>query len=149
MGSRVVAEVHYRGASEPVVDRGTLGLFFAEQQANRASELVLEATTSGPPGRLRAATRLASDTHVWAMKPDIGAGFESIEISARTPGGRTEVLLYARDLRAEWPTPFILKEPKLLRRGTELSLVARTGASRSTVRPRNMRLTIGRYQATR
>ena len=50
-GSHIVAEIHYRSAKEPVVDRGTLGLFFAESPTpNRPSDLVLEATGEVPGG---------------------------------------------------------------------------------------------------
>src|SRR6266850_4145359 len=41
-GSHVVAEIHYKGANEHVVDEGTLGLFFGDQTTPKAvSEVVL------------------------------------------------------------------------------------------------------------
>ncbi|MBZ5676504.1 MAG: hypothetical protein LAP61_19885 [Acidobacteriia bacterium] len=119
-GSHVVAEIHYRGGKERVVEQGTLGLFFADQTAaDLISDVVLENKT-----------RLDADTYVVALRPDIQPGVKSIEVSARKPDGGTEVLLFAKDIPVDWPTPYILKEPVRLPRGTVLSV---TGTARSTV----------------
>ena len=144
-GSRVVAEVHYRGASEPVVDAGTLGVFYAAPSATRAaSDLILDARAAAPSSstRLRATARITADTYVWALRPDFGPGVKSIEVSARGPDGSTEILLFAKDPSTEWPTPFILEPPRLIRRGTELSLVAHTA---DAGRPAPVRVSLSRY----
>jgi hypothetical protein len=170
--SRVVAEIFYRGTSEAVVDRGTLGLFFdggrqatastgTRRRPALSSDLVLEATNATPSGTagatgqtgaagagtqtLRATTRLAADTRVWALRPDLVPGITSIEISARTPTGGTEILLFARDPAIEWPTPYILKGPRLLRRSTELSVVARIRPGQQRERADRIRVTVSRY----
>jgi hypothetical protein len=170
--SRIVAEIHYRSANEAVVDRGTLGLFFdaartdsrptdVRRRSAFSSDLVLDATaatpaesaaaagagTRGAAGEqtLRVVTRVATDTHVWALRPDLVRGITSIEVAARTPEGGTDILLFARDPAIEWPTPYVLKEPRLLRRGTELSLVASLRAARDEPRTGPVRLTISRY----
>jgi hypothetical protein len=148
--SRIVADIHYRGTNEPVVDRGTLGLFFDEaRRPTLSSDLVLDARNIAPAGAavqtLRAATRIATDTHVWALRPDLVPGVTSIEVSARTPDGGTEILLLARNPAIEWPTPYIMKTPRLLRKGTEVSVVAHRNAVRDEVRRSRLRLTISRY----
>jgi hypothetical protein len=119
-GSHIVAEINYRGIRERVVERGTLGLHFADPaSADLVSDIVLEGKT-----------RLAADTNVVSLLPAINAGVKSIEVSARKPDGGTEVLLFAKDIPADWPTPYILKEPVRLPRGTVLSV---TGGVRLTV----------------
>jgi hypothetical protein len=147
-GARVVAEIHYRGAAEPVVDRGVLGLFFADRAATRvASDLRLDAaagvSAAGSTAPLRAATRVTADTYLWALRPDVGPGVASIEVSARRPDGSTEILLFAKDPSPEWPTSFILEQPRLIRRGTELSLVAHYGGP-APPQP-SVRVTVSRY----
>jgi hypothetical protein len=118
-GSHIMAEIHYRGVRERVVDHGTLGLFFADQPSlDLVSDIVLEPKT-----------RLDADTYVVALLPEIHAGVKSIEVSARKPDGGTEVLLFAKDIPVDWPTPYILKEPVRLPRGTVLSV---TGTARLT-----------------
>jgi hypothetical protein len=119
-GSHVAAEIHYKGVKERVVESGTLGLFFADPSAtDLISDVVLENKI-----------RLDADTYVVALMPEIQAGVKSIEVAARKPDGGTEVLLFARDISSEWPTPYIVKAPVLLPRGTVLSV---TGTPRVTV----------------
>jgi len=141
--SRIVAEVHYRSADRPVVDQGTLGVFFNQAKASAlSSDVVLEAKASAP-GKLRATTKLTRDTHVWALRPDLVPDVASIEVSARTPDGATEILLLAKNPAIEWPTPYILKAPRLLRRGTEVSLVTQKRAD--TRASASMRLIMSRW----
>ena len=124
-GARVVAEVYYRSADVPVTEQGTLGLFFGEpSDAPTGSDLVLQ-PGSVASGTAHAVASIASDTHVWALKPDFDGPVASLEVSSRRPDGGTDILLYARDAAAEWPTPYILKRPLLLRRGSQITMVAR------------------------
>jgi hypothetical protein len=119
-GSHIVAEIHYRGGKERVVEQGTLGLFFGDQTAaDLISDVVLDHKTT-----------LAADTYVVALRPDLQPGVKSIEVSARKPDGGTEVLLFAKGIPVDWPTPYILKDPVRLPRGTVLSV---TGTARSIV----------------
>ena len=143
--SRIVAEVHYRGANEPAVDRGTLGLFFTQSRtASAAPDIVLEPRNITPE-KLRTTIRLTRDTHVWALRPELVAGIASIEVAARTPDGGTEILLLAKNPAIEWPTPYIMKAPRLLRRGTEVSVVVQKGAATSDAQTGRVRLTISRF----
>jgi hypothetical protein len=135
-GSHIVADVHYQPAKEAVMERGSLGLFFTDKPAAASvSNLVLE-TKADAAQRFRAENRLAADTRLIALRPEIGPGVKSVEVSAKKPDGSTEVLLFAKDFSPDWPTPYILKEPVLLRRGTVLSVVAYGGP---------VKLTISRY----
>jgi hypothetical protein len=93
---------------------------------------------------VRGRTRLLADTYVWALQPRIVPGLVSIQVSARKPDGRTEILLFARDIAAEWPTPYVLERPVLLPRGTELSVSAHYANDRPADR---VLLTISRYTA--
>ena len=61
---------------------------------------------------------------MWAIQPEIVAGLSTLEVSARRPDGGTDVLLALTDPSAEWPTPYLLKTPRLLSRGTEVFVVA-------------------------
>jgi len=134
-GSHIVAEIHYQGMRERVVDQGVIGLFFADKPGpNVASDLMLEAkNNAAESARFRTETRLAMDTNVLALRAEIPNGVKSIEVSARKPDGGTEVLLFAKDISPDWPTPYIFREPVLLRRGTVLSVTAYGGAVKLTV----------------
>jgi hypothetical protein len=128
-GSHIVAEIHYRGAKESVVDRGTLGLFFADQPSVKpVKDLVLEAggeVSAGIPSqKFRSGMHLTADTDAFALRLESQPGVQSIEVSARRPDGTTEVMLFEKNIRLDWPTPLIFKQPVRLPRGTELSLIA-------------------------
>jgi Cu/Ag efflux protein CusF len=117
-GSHIVAEVHYYGASEPILDAGSLGLHFSAQPSSRVvSDLTLEA-------KPRATLKLDSDLVVLALQPTLRPGLQSIEVRARTPAGATQILLFARDISTAWPTPYIYRNPVALPKGTELTLSA-------------------------
>jgi hypothetical protein len=141
-GARVSAELHYSAGSEPVTDVGTIGLLLARGASAPPADLVLTArTTSGRAGVRRGSTRLASDATIWALAPEIPPGTQSMELSARRPDGSTEVLLLVERPPADWPTPYVLKTPIRLVRGTELRLALAADA-RSTV---PARVIVSRY----
>jgi hypothetical protein len=147
-GAHIAAEIHYRHLNESVVDRGTLGLFFADTpNPQTATDLVLPAgsdETSSDAARARAQMVLPSDTALLAMRPEVGPGVRSVEVSARRPDGGTDVLLFAKDIQLDWPTPFVFADPIVLRRGTTLSVTAyyTGGASAATA---GLRLTVSGY----
>src|SRR5262249_7964243 len=131
-GSHVLAEIHYRRVNNTVVDRGAFGLFFVDKPApNTMSEVVLAAKDSGTGKSLHAETKSAADTHAVALHLDGEA--KSVEVSARQPDGGTDVLLYAKDFPQDWPTPYVFKDPVLLRRGTVLFVTAYGGPVKLTV----------------
>jgi hypothetical protein len=121
-GSHIVAEIHYLGVADRPADQGTIGLSFSDEPSPELiSDIVLDSKK-----------QLLADTYVVALWPEIQPGVKSIEVSARKPDGGTEVLLFAKDIPADWPTPYILKEPVRLPRGTVLSVTAHSGGARLT-----------------
>jgi hypothetical protein len=150
-GSHIVAEIHYRHASEEVVDRGQLGLFFADRGAALpVADVVLESRGDVPAGasagRFHAETKLDRDTAVLALRPDVFPGVTSVEVSARKPNGGSEILLFARDIPIDWPTPYIFKEAVALPGGTTLAVTAYYANHGTTPVPAGVRLTVSRYQ---
>jgi len=146
-GAHITAQIHYRGTTNPITDQGTLRLFFAEPgKLASVSDLTLTSkpvALSGPAARkFRAEIRLATDTDVLALRPELLPGVDSIEVSSRRPDGGTDVLLFAKDLAVDWPAPFIFKEPVVLRRGAVLSVTAYINAKSPP--PPSYRLTISR-----
>ena len=133
-GAHIAAEIHYQAAKERIVESGTLGLFFAGKPTpNTMSDIVLDAKTTGTPNRFRGETRLTADAHAVALRMEAAAGVKSIEVSARKSDGGTDVLLFAKDIPSDWPTPYIFKEPVILRRGTVLSVTSYDGPVKMTV----------------
>ena len=148
-GARVAAEIHYRGTTETVVDRGTIGLTLADAGAGAARDISDLVLVAGSAGRLKAAplrarVRLAADTYVWALQPRLVPGLSSLQVTARKPDGRTDILLFAQEISTEWPTPYLLDRPVLLAKGTELTVSAHYASEPPADRTL---LTISRYNA--
>jgi hypothetical protein len=141
-GAHITAEIYYRGASERLVDQGTLGLFFSDSsKAATVSDLTLSTKTSGA-GKLRSELRLDADTDVLALYPEVVPGLSSLEVSSRRPDGGTDVLLFAKDFSMDWPTPFVFKDPVSLRKGAILTATATVAPSAPS--PASFRLTVNR-----
>ena len=129
------------------MDQGTLGLFFADQSEPKpVSDLVLEAKGEVPAGtasqKFRAVTRLAADTDALALRVESQPGVKSIEVSARKPDGTTTVMLFDKNIRQAWPTPFIFKDPVSLPKGAELAVVAYYSNPGSRQEAGGIRLTV-------
>jgi hypothetical protein len=131
-GTHIVVETH--GAT---TDRGTLGLFFSDKPTpNTMSDLVLATKSIPEGGRFRGETTLTTDTRAVQMRLEMPPGVKSVEVSARKPDGGTDVLLFAKDIATDWPTPYIFKDPVSLRRGSILSVTSYGAA---------VKLTLSRY----
>ena len=123
-GARIIAEVHYKGGSEPIMAGGSLGLYFAGGAPARSVEdLVVNASPlPGGEGRpkFQGTATLPADIVALALKPDVQAGVEAFEVSATKPDGTVQVLLLVRDALPEFPTPYINANPVHLPAGTQL-----------------------------
>jgi hypothetical protein len=129
-GSHLVADTLYYRSGPAPADRGTgegtLGLYFTDQPSRQAvTNLILSAKPVGPgsPGKLLATTTLETDTTVLAVEPEIHPGLRSIEIFARTPQGSRQVLLFAKAIPVDWPTPYIYATPVILHGGAQLTVI--------------------------
>jgi hypothetical protein len=139
-GAKLTVEIGYRGASEEVPGDGALGLYFADKPAQAISSIDMSPpavnVAAGKIGeRLRAESVIKEPTAIAAMWPRLGAGARSIEVTAIRPDGSVEPMLWVNNYRAEWPAPYILKDPVTLPAGTKLLMTAyydnRTGAALS------------------
>jgi hypothetical protein len=125
-GAKLTVEMGYRGATEEVTGAGELGLYFAEKApAQPASGLrITPAPITLAAGktreRIRSEAPIKAATTIVALWPRLGPGARSIEVTAIRPDGSVEPLLWVNSYRAEWPSPYILKEPSSLPAGTRL-----------------------------
>ena len=135
--AKLIVEVGYRGGMDEAPGSGELGLYFAEKAGQ--SPIAIEITAApvnvaaGKIGeRFRAETAIKSASSINAMWPKLGPGARSIEVTAIRPDGSVEPMLWVNNYRAEWPAPYILKEPIALPAGTRVVMTAyydnKTGA---------------------
>jgi hypothetical protein len=124
-GSHILAKIYYRSEKVKVTDGGEIGLFFRDKPVPGAiSDLTLSTSSASGDGRFRSEVPLTRDTHIVALRLDPPAVAKTVEVSERKTDGQTRVLLFAKDFSSDWPSPFIFKEPVLLRRGSVLSVTS-------------------------
>ena len=142
--TRIVAEIHYRPAGASATERGRLGLFFGDDSRPTPmdADLTIDARTERG-SRVRGQATLTSDTYAVALWPELPAGLNGVEVSARSRAGATDVLLFAKDPPAGWPTPYVFKKPVLLRAGTSLVVTGSFAGGAATP----LRVRVSRYRA--
>jgi hypothetical protein len=114
--SRITVDVLYRGISEPVVDKPTLGLYFRKSPAAPVGQLVLQpasalASSTAEGQKLGAELRVPADSRLLSMRVDMVPGAKSIEIKTRRPDGGVQVLLLIKEYPQQWQTPFVFRQP--------------------------------------
>ena len=151
-GARVLAEINYGTSDERVVDQGRLALFFSDEPAtglSMPSDLVLEVRGEVPAGatlqRFRSETPIDDGTRLLSLLPRLDPGVQSLEVSLRRPDGGTEILLFAKDIRLDWPTPYIFREPIVVPRGSLLRATAYFENASDRPQPGGFSLTVSRY----
>jgi hypothetical protein len=127
--AQIAVEIGYRGTEEAVTDRSELGLYFddgtgpsADAMQLRAADMAVAAGATGQ--RVRVDTKLAAPTTVLGLWPTPSDGARSIEISATSPDGVVTPLLWIKDYRSDWRSPYVPSRPVSLARGTRLSMTA-------------------------
>ena len=130
-GDRVVAEILYGAGGEGDIAGGWIGLHLTAEYGATASptvEILLEARGGTPAGggltRIQAEATVGGPVRALALLPSRERGIRSLEVSARLPDGRTEILLLAQDVPYGWPTPYLLAEPVPIEGGSMLRATA-------------------------
>ncbi len=145
-GARIAVDVVYQSASERVVDAPRLGLYLtgarpardvtttviegAVSRAGTASSAdagsVPDARSGANAGQRRVtATRvLPRELTLFELRPQMGPGARSLEVKVTRPDGSSQVLLWIRAFREEWPTSYVLARPLTLPKGSIVSAVA-------------------------
>jgi hypothetical protein len=147
-GTRVVVDVYYRAAEEPVSDRSAVGLYFADDApAETAANIVIGSGAVSIPARanrhrVRLSTVLRTDTSAVAVWPELGEGGRSLEMTALRPDGVVQPLLWVHDYSQEWPTPYIFESAVSLPRGTTISVTAYFDNPGDRSSPSRMRTTV-------
>jgi hypothetical protein len=144
-GTRLSVDIGYRESEEPVSDSSAVG-FYIEKGASggAASALAVQSAAAdvppgGSPVRFRAELPWDETAALQAVYPEAGPGTTSLELTAMLPDGGVRPLLWLRDYRADWPTPYLYLDPVPLPRGTKLVMttyVVNTGRQAIKAQPR-------------
>lgn len=130
-GTRFVFQMHYTPRGLATSDQSTLGLEFAKPaEVTRPIDmrLLLNLDIRIPPGasayRSTASHRVEEDVLLFLLNPHMHLRGKAMRVRATYPDGRRETLLNVPRYDFRWQDYFLLKEPKLLPAGTELTAEA-------------------------
>ena len=129
-GSRLVVEMHYRGAGADVEDASAVGLYFARAlPQKRVQEVALSGADANVPAgaalhRFKSSIEITTDTEAVAIRPAVNPLLVSLQATAYRPDGTQEVLIWTRGYQYDWRTTYYYKQPAVLPKGTRVEVVA-------------------------
>jgi hypothetical protein len=133
--ARIAVDIMYSGASQPVTDKPQLALYFASAPPPTpvVTTTVRAMADVRTPARFVAEFKVTDAQAIVSMRPELPVGTRSLEIRVMRPDGSRDVLLWVKDARRLWPTPYVFKKPVSLPAGSVLQAVAHveSGADRS------------------
>jgi hypothetical protein len=127
---KLSVEIGYRGTEEATTDTSEIGFYLGEQGTSGAAgglsmhAAAVELPAGAPPTRTRGELVLDETTAIYAVWPELGPGAASLELTAFLPGGGVRPLLWLRDYRNDWPSPYVYTDAVPLPRGTRLVMTA-------------------------
>jgi hypothetical protein len=146
--ARIAVDVMYSGASEPVTDKPQLALYFAAPPPPNAvtTTTVRAMPDERTPVRSVAEFKATDTRALVSLRPELPAATRSFEIKLLRADGSREVLLWMKDARQRWPTPYVFKQPVSLPAGSVLQAVAYGESGADPSGPR-FALTLNHYAA--
>jgi hypothetical protein len=130
-GSDVIFQMHYTANGKATKDQSRIGFVFAKE---RPKERVVNTFISNvnlhiPPGaanhEVHARVTMNEEAKVQAFFPHMHVRGKAMEYSVTYPTGEKETLLTVPNYNFNWQLTYILKEPKVLPKGTVIDCVAR------------------------
>jgi hypothetical protein len=130
-GSKLVFQMHYTPCGSEQTDRSSVGLIFMDKKdvthqlsTTNVSHHDLTIPAGDANYTVEATKTLLRDTLVMSMFPHMHIRGKSFRYEATYPDGRHEVLLDVPRYDFNWQNSFILTEPKMIPKGTQLLCTA-------------------------
>ena len=124
--AQIAVDVLYAGGSQPQTDTPQLALYFAPAAASGVvSTSVLRPAASAPAsGRVVAELKFPDTRSLVSMRPELRPGGRSLEVKLLRPDGSSEVLLWVKEFRQEWQTPYVFAKPVTLPAGSVVQAIS-------------------------
>jgi len=126
-GSDIIFQVHYTANGTPATDRSRIGLIFASHPPEERVKTVRIQNGVAiriPPGEanynLESRVVVQQPLRIVALQPHMHFRGAAFEYSVIYPSGESEVLLSTPHYNFHWQQTYVLKEPRLLTKGTIL-----------------------------
>ena len=130
-GADIEAQMHYTTIGIPVTDRSSWGIIKAKAPASKlrragggsAANLTFKIAPHDPNYEVRSVRKIKEDTYLSSMMPHMHVRGKSAEYTVIYPDGRREVALSVRNYDFNWQLRYVLEEPILMPKGSELEVV--------------------------
>ena len=136
--AQIAIDVMYGGTTQAVTDTPKLGLYLASP----APTAVVTTSTLKPAvaqtpasGRVVAELKMATARSLISMRPEMQPGGRSLEVKVLRPDGSREVLLWVKQFRQDWQTPYDFAKPIDLPVGSIIQASAYFDSQRSGSNP--------------
>jgi hypothetical protein len=145
----LVIQIHYTPNGVAQEDKCSIGLSFADPKTVRkevVTEMVVNHAFEIPPHaehyKVEATRTLEQDEEIQDLMPHTHVRGSAFKYEAVYPDGTKEVLLDVPNYDFNWQNSYVLAQPKVLPKGTELNCVAHYNNSASNVANPNPNMTV-------
>ncbi len=121
-----IFQIHYTANGKEATDRSRVGLYFhkAPPKYPLRMNVIGDTRFAIPPGAkdyaLTSTRAITRDMLIYDIMPHSHVRGKAARMTASYPDGRTEILLNVPRWDFNWQTSYVLKEPKLIPKGTKL-----------------------------
>jgi mono/diheme cytochrome c family protein/peroxiredoxin len=134
-GANVVMQVHYHKTGKAEIDQTRLGVHLAKKPIERAVRVLPVMPFGGPLSgmeipagadhhEIRCSVTLPVDMQAIGVTPHMHLLGKDMQLTATSPDGRVERLLYVKNWDFNWQEGYKFRRPVALARGTRIDMVA-------------------------
>jgi hypothetical protein len=119
----IAVDVLYGGSTSPT-EPPQLGLYFTKAPSQAVTTVELTGDRVSGAGRMRSELSLTADQALVGARVEMSAGAKSLELKAMRPDGSVEPLLWIKEFRPDWQSPYVFRAPVPLPRGSVIVATA-------------------------
>jgi hypothetical protein len=119
----ITVDVVY-GPSAPPTEAPQLGLYLTKAPSQAVATVELTGERVSAEGRMRSEMSLTADQALVGARVEMSAGAKSLELKAMRPDGSVEPLLWIKEFRPGWQSPYVFRAPVPLPRGSVIVATA-------------------------
>ena len=112
------------GSSPPPTEPPQLGVYLTKAPRQTVTTFELTGERMSGDGRMRSELSLTADQALVGVRVDMSTGAKSLELKAMRPDGSVEPLLWIKEFRSDWQSPYVFRSPVPLPRGSVIVATA-------------------------
>jgi hypothetical protein len=124
--AQIAVDVLYAGTAQRAIDTPQLGLYFAPGASGVVATSTLRpgASDAHTSQRIVAEMKITEARSLLSLRPQLRPGGRSLEVKLLRPDGSSQVLLWVKDFRQDWQTPYVFAKPVAMPAGSVVQAIA-------------------------